>query len=176
MIADRWGVSPSEVERHYPCDDLVPIPAAELWRGVTVQATPHQTWPWVAQIRCAPDSYDWIDNLGRRSPPHLLGLPDPAPGDHFTTAFGGRRFGRIVSTTPGEDLTAVIMGAFMSYVLVADGPTTRLLLKVVTKRGRLLAPMLSIGDLVMARRQLKNLARLAERSAHAAGGTRRRAR
>lgn len=54
------------------------------------------------------------------------------------------------------------MGAVMSYVLVPDSPDTRLLLKVVTRLPRPVAPLLSIGDLVMARRQLLNFARLAE--------------
>jgi hypothetical protein len=73
--------------------------------------------------------------------------------------------GRIVSVIPGEQLTGQIVGAFMSYVLVPDGSATRLLLKVVTRRGRVTAPLLSLGDLVMARRQLLNLARLAEQAA-----------
>jgi hypothetical protein len=62
---------------------------------------------------------------------------------------------------PGEHLTGQIMGAVMSYVLVPEGPATRLLLKVVMARGRALAPLLAVGDLVMARRQLSNLAQLA---------------
>ncbi len=52
----------------------------------------------------------------------------------------------------------------MSYLLVPDGDSTRLLLKIVAARGRLYAPLLSVGDLVMARRQLLNLKRLAEQS------------
>jgi hypothetical protein len=40
----------------------------------------------VAQIRAAPYAYDWIDNLGRRSPQRLCGLPDPVVGERFTTA------------------------------------------------------------------------------------------
>jgi len=72
--------------------------------------------------------------------------------------------GRIVSVDPGSQLTATIMGAFMSYVLVPhEDSTTRLLLKVVTRTNRWAAPALSVGDLVMARRQLLNLKRLAER-------------
>lgn len=164
MIADRWGVTSAEVERSYPCDALVRDPVMEAWRGVTVRAEPARVWPWVAQIRLAPYSYDWIDNLGRRSPPQLRGLPEPVPGEPFTTALGGRPFGRIVAVTPGEALTGRIMGAVMSYVLVPEGKATRLLLKVVLGRGRAIAPLLCIGDLVMARRQLRNLARLAERS------------
>jgi hypothetical protein len=165
MIGDRWGVTSSEVERRYPCDDIVPDPVLAAWRGVTVRARPELVWPWVAQIRLGPYSYDWIDNLGRPSPRSLRALPDPSPGEHFTTAMGGRRVGRIVATTRGEALTGEIMGAVMSYVLVPEGTGTRLLLKIVMKCRRVVAPFVSIGDLVMARRQLLNLARLAERSA-----------
>lgn len=162
MIGDRWGVTPEEISRRYPCDDLVPDPVLQAWRGVTVGAPPEAVWPWVAQIRLGPYSYDWIDNLGRRSPQRLQGLTDPAVGESFTTALGGRRLGRIVSVAPNEQLTARIMGVVMSYVLVPDGSGTRLLLKIVMARWRVIAPVLSVGDLVMARRQLLNLARLAE--------------
>ena len=84
---------------------------------MTVLAGPDQLWPWVAQIRLAPYSYDWIDNLGRRSPRHLQGSPDPAPGELFTTA-AGRPFGQVISVTPGQQLTGAIAGAVISYVLV----------------------------------------------------------
>jgi hypothetical protein len=53
----------------------------------------------------------------------------------------------------------------MSYVLVprrTDG--TRLLLKVVAQTTRWAALGLSVGDLIMARRQLLNLKQLAERN------------
>ena len=130
-----------------------------------MRAEPEQVWLWVKQIRLGPYSYDWIDNLGRRSPQRLCGIPDPVPGDPFTRALGGHRCGQVVTVTPGEQLRGRIMGVVMSYVLVPVGSTTRLLLKVVTSRGRLKAPLLSVGDLVMARRQLLNLAQLAERTA-----------
>jgi hypothetical protein len=56
------------------------------------------------------------------------------------------------------------MGAFMSYVLVPqDHGRTRLLLKVVMQTSRWAALGLSVGDLIMARRQLLNLKLLAER-------------
>jgi len=165
VIADRWGVTHAETTCWYPCDDLVPEPVLQAWRGVTVGASPEHVWPWVAQIRLAPYSYDCIDNLGRRSPQNLGSLPEPVVGQWFTTALGGRR-GRIVSVDPGKHLTGRIMGAVMSYVLVPadEGLHTRLLLKVVTAGGRMIAPLLSVGDLIMARRQLLNLAELAERA------------
>jgi hypothetical protein len=163
VIGDRWGVTAADLARRYPCDDVVTAPAVELWRGVTVAARPQEVWPWLAQIRLAPYSYDWIDNLGRRSPRELHGLPDPVAGEHFTSV-GGRPRGRILSVDPGRQLTGWIVGATMSYVLVPEDDNTRLLLKVVTAKGHWLAPAISLGDLVMARRQLRNLRRLAERS------------
>lgn len=169
MIGDRWGVSDSETVRSYPCDDFVTTPALVAWRGVGVQAPAEAVWPWVTQVRLAPYSYDWIDNLGRRSPRELVDLPEPRAGDKFTTA-GGRRLGRIVSVEPGKQLTGSLLGAFLSYVLVAEGPDrTRLLFKVVMETNRLVALGLCVGDLVMARRQLLNLKRLAERH-HADSG------
>ena len=163
MIGDRWGVSDGEIARPYPCDEFVTAPALRAWRGVSVAAPAEAVWPWVAQVRIAPYSYDWIDNRGRRSPRQLAGLPEPRAGEHFTTV-GGRALGRIVSVEPGTQLTGIIMGAYMSYVLVpADRGTTRLLLKVVMETSRLRALGLTLGDLVMARRQLLNLKRLAER-------------
>jgi len=163
MIGDRWGVTESETLRSYPCDDLVASPALQAWRGVRVEAPVAAVWPWVAQIRLAPYSYDWIDNLGRRSPRELAGLPEPQAGDRFTIA-GGHALGRIVSVDPGKQLTGTIMGALMSYVLVPqEAGVTRLLLKVVMRTTRWAALGLSVGDLVMARRQLLNLKQLAER-------------
>ncbi|GIE89843.1 polyketide cyclase [Actinoplanes regularis] len=163
MFGDRWGVTDSETKRSYPCDEFVVAPALQLWRGVRVAAPPTAVWPWVAQIRLAPYSYDWIDNLGRRSPQRLAGLPEPQVGEPFTTA-AGRKQGRILSIDPGRQLTATIMGAFMSYVLVLhDRDDTRLLLKVTMRVNPWIGLALSVGDLVMARRQLLNLKHLAER-------------
>jgi hypothetical protein len=166
MIGDQWGVTDSEILRSYPCDDFVASPTLRAWRGVRVEAPAAAVWPWVAQVRLAPYSYDWIDNLGRRSPRQLVGLPEPRVGEAFTTA-GGRQRGRIVSVDAGKHLTGTILGAFMSYVLVAqEHNTTRLLLKVVMQTTRWVALGLSVGDLIMARRQLLNLKQLAERHQH----------
>lgn len=163
MIGARWGVADSETTLHYPCDEFVSSPALEAWRGVTVRAAPEAVWPWLTQVRVAPYSYDWIDNRGRRSPRRLLGLSEPRVGDAFTTA-GRRELGRIVSVDRERQLTATILGAFMSYLLVpGEHETTRLLLKVVMATNRLIAPALSVGDLIMARRQLLNLKELVER-------------
>jgi hypothetical protein len=163
MIGDRWNVTDDEVARHYPCDDFVRAPTSRAWRAVTVRATPEALWPWVGQIRIAPYSYDWIDNLGRRSPQRLMDLPEPVVGEPFTTA-ATRHFGRILAVEAPTQLTGEIMGGCISYVLVPEGRSTRLLMKLVTAMSSWVAPWLSVGDLIMARRQLLNLKRLAERS------------
>lgn len=152
--------------RSYPCDEFVSSGALQAWRGVTVEAPAEAVWPWVAQVRLAPYSYDWIDNLGRRSPRELAGLPEPRAGERFTTA-GGLKLGRIVSVEPGKHLTGTIIGAFMSYVVVPQQhDTTRLLLKVVIDINRLIGIGLSVADLIMARRQLLNFKQLAEQHQH----------
>jgi hypothetical protein len=161
VIADRWGVRDEEVSRAYPCDEFVPRPAMAAWRGVSVTAGPDVVWSWLGQVRLAPYSYDWVDNLGHRSPRQLRSLPAPTVGEHFSTGFG-RPAGRILAVTPGRALTGQIVGATMSYVLVPEDDRVRLLLKVVTVRGRLIAPALRLADLVMARRQLLNFKQLAE--------------
>ena len=161
MLADRWGVTDDETRRPYPCDDFVNAPALEVWRAVDIAAPSNAVWPWLTQLSLAPYSYDWIDNLGRRSPRHLVHLPAPRVGDSFTSV-AGRPRGRIVSLDPGRQLTGAIMGAHMSYVLdPQEELATRLLLKVVMQATRI-AVALSLGDLIMTRRQLLNIKRLAE--------------
>ncbi len=165
VLADRWGVTDDEVALAYPCDEWVERPTLVAWRGVTVHASAEDLWPWVTQVRVAPYSYDWVDNLGRRSPRTLLDLKPPTVGQHFTCA-GGKKLGRILSVEEQHQLTGRIAGAVMSYVLEqpsAHAPT-RLLLKVISDVPRTFAPLLSAGDLVMARRQLLNWKLLAERT------------
>jgi ligand-binding SRPBCC domain-containing protein len=163
MWGARWDVSDTEAAMPFPCDAFVSDPALEAWRGVTVQAPADEVWPWVAQVRLAPYSFDWIDNGGRRSPRRLIGLPEPEIGDSFT-ACAGRPVGRIVAVEPGRSLTGAIGGCFLSYaVLPGSEGTSRLLLKLVMDTNRVVAAALTLGDLVMARRQLSNLKALAEK-------------
>ncbi|MCY4727454.1 hypothetical protein NYO98_14295 [Nocardioides sp. STR2] len=161
VIGDRWGVTEAEVRRPYGCDAFVTAPTLQAWRGVTVDAAPATVWARLRQLRLAPYSYDLVDNLGRRSPRDLRDLPDPRVGDPFTRALG-RDQGRVVALDPGRELTATIMGAHLSYAVLPRDRDVRLVLKVVARTSRWLAPALSVGDLVMARRQLLTLKELAE--------------
>jgi hypothetical protein len=162
LIGQRWGVTQAEVDRAYPCDEVVPDAGVQLWRGVTVAAAPVQVWPWLRQLRLAPYSYDWIDNMGRRSPQQLTPLPDPVPGEAFTKVAGRVPVGKVLSVVPEEHLTATILGTVMSYVVVPEGRGSRLLLKLVMPERAWYAAGVAVGDWPMARRQLLNLKRLAE--------------
>ena len=133
---------------------------------MTVHADAATVWARVRQLRLAPYSYDLVDNLGRRSPRELRDVAEPTVGDPFTRAFG-RDQGRVVAVDPGRELTATIMGAHLSYAVLPQAGSTRLVLKVVASTSSWLAPAISLGDLVMARKQLLTLKRLAEADAAA---------
>jgi hypothetical protein len=164
VIGDRWGVTADETAHPFPCDALVPEPALQVWRGVTVDAPPKRVWPWVRQLQLAPYSYDWIDNLGHRSPRELRQLPEPRVGEPMSRVAGRVPVGRVVDVAPGEHLTVAVMGVLMSYVLAPQGERTRLLLKVVLPRRHWWNRPLALGDLPMARKQLLTWKALAEGS------------
>ena len=99
MLGERWGVTDQEVARRYPCDDVLRPPVLQLWRGITVEAPVESVWPWLCQLQLAPYSYDWLDNLGRRSPRELRGVPEPAPGERFSCMGGRFGVGRVLSVS-----------------------------------------------------------------------------
>jgi hypothetical protein len=163
-----WGATDAERSAPYPCDDLLPdadAPAPLVWR-------------WTCQLRVAPYSYDWIDNLGRRSPPHLIaGLDDVAVGQRAMTIF------RVARVDRPRTLTLVHSGPVLGRVAVTyrvepraepgDDPVgcgARLVAKVGARLpggpfGAVLRTVLPLGDLVMMRKQLLTLRGHAERDA-----------
>ena len=78
-------------------------------------------------------------------------------------ATGGRPVGVILEIEHQVHLTGRILGVTMSYRLRPLGTsTTRLSMKATGKLAHGLNTIMSLGDLLMARRQLLNLKRLAE--------------
>jgi hypothetical protein len=175
-LGESWGVTAAERALRFPCDGRCGAPDAVLFRGVGVAAPPGLLYRWLCQLRAAPYSYDWLDNLGRRSPPALTpGLDALAPGQVVMTIF------EVVDFEPGRSLTVVnrarggarrLFGeVWMSY-LVRPAPEggCRLLAKLLVRypaspAGALMHRVLPLGDLVMMRRQLLNLKAHAERDA-----------
>nr|BFE61372.1 hypothetical protein GCM10020063_058980 [Dactylosporangium thailandense] len=167
-----WGTRPGETALAYAGDELAP--GREAWfRAVDVHAPASVTFRWLCQLRVAPYSYDWIDNGGRPSPRELVpGVDELAAGQRWMTIFD------LIAFVPGEQLTfrmatrparALFGDIVISYLVRELGPgRSRLIGKLYlpSPRGpleRATRPLLCAGDLVMMRRQLLNLAGLAER-------------
>ena len=61
-----WGATEDELVMELPGDELTAGPVEQSTRAVTVDATPHDVWPWVVQLgadRGGFYSYDWLENL-----------------------------------------------------------------------------------------------------------------
>ncbi|HEY8173914.1 MAG TPA: hypothetical protein VIH21_12580 [Dehalococcoidia bacterium] len=173
-IATSWGATETERALPLPCDDVLAEPNAVYHRCVTVRASADTLFEWLCQLRVAPYSYDWVDNFGRRSPRER----DPALRD----LRAGQRVMKIFELASFDDPAHItirlrdarLAGAFFGDIVVTycilperDG-ACRLLARVVVRYPRgplgLIARLvLPWGDLVMMRRQLLNLCKLAER-------------
>jgi hypothetical protein len=147
----HWGSTPDERELPLPCDRLVPDAAQVLHRAVDVEAPPAMVFRWLCQLKVAPYSYDLIDNFGRRSPRALTpGADKLERGQRVMTIFRLEEFER------DRQLTIARPGLAVTYATLPG----RLLMRIRSRRSRRLLPYL---DLVMARKQLLTLKRLAER-------------
>jgi len=63
-----WGATDAELARTLPGDELVPQPRIETTRAITINASPAEVWPWLAQIgyhRAGWYSYDFLHRLLR---------------------------------------------------------------------------------------------------------------
>ncbi len=170
-VIDTWGSTAGERAESYPCDELIAGPRRELFRAVAVNASADVVFRWVCQLRAAPYSFDLLDNRGRRSPRTLTpGLDELAAGQRVMTIF------RLVSFEPGRSITVDANTTLFGYVAVtyrvvpAGADASRLVAKlaVAPRRGCLawaMGRILPAGDLVMMRKQLLTLKRLAERAA-----------
>ena len=61
-----WGATDEDVRKRLPGDDLVPHPALESTRAVTIQAPAEEVWRWLVQLgqdRGGFYSYDRLENL-----------------------------------------------------------------------------------------------------------------
>jgi hypothetical protein len=172
-LGASWGVEPVEKELDFACDHLADSFDADYYRGVTVEASPTTVFRWLCQLRAAPYSYDWIDNWGRRSPRQLIpGLENLAVGQTVMTIF------ELIDFEKDIHLTIRIKGGTSSECLFGDVAGTYLIIPRSEGGCRLLAKLrvryprglwgwltkrfLPPGDLIMMRRQLLNLKRLAE--------------
>lgn len=169
-----WGSTEAERRGSFPCDSQLPDHREELFRAVTVEAPAPIVFRWLCQLRVAPYSYDWLDNLGRRSPRALtpgaerLELGQRIMGIFDLVAFEPERQLTIRLRKPG------IFPPLAATYLVApiSAAACRLVVKLVVRprpglRDRIGGVVFPWLDFVMMRRQLLNLKELAERDAPA---------
>ena len=164
-----WGTTAEERQRSFACDKILPEYNDAYYRGVTVFADAATVFRWLCQMRVAPYSYDWIDNLGRTSPRRLSPeLENLALGQRFMNIFDLVDFERDVHITLRLHSPGLFPAMAVTYFVDAKGDSQcRLIVKLAIVlrpglRDRLLRLLLPPGDLVMMRRQLLNLKALAE--------------
>jgi hypothetical protein len=70
MIFQYWGATSEEIRSSVVGDDLCAEATLVATRSITIKAPPQDVFPWIRQMgfgRAGWYSYDWIDNLGRKS-------------------------------------------------------------------------------------------------------------
>jgi hypothetical protein len=140
----RWGATGEESTMSLPGDELVPEPAIQSTRAVTIDAPASDVWPWLIQMgygRGGFYSYDILENLttrafGMRSHyksvdrilPELQDLSvgdfiPAAPQDHLGGRFAGKIGWRVAMLEPERALALEHWGAFVLQPV--EGGTTR---------------------------------------------------
>jgi hypothetical protein len=166
----HWGANCEELHKPLPGDELVPGPAVQSTRAVTIEAPADAVWPWLAQIgqdRGGFYSYECLENLAgchmhnadtihpewqQRSPGETIYL-------HPDTGLPVERF------EPGRVLALKNWGAFVLEPLGDE--RTRLIARGRTPRGAasiVNALLMEIPHFVMERKMLLEIKRRAERS------------
>jgi hypothetical protein len=192
-ISRTWGTTAADRALVYPCDRHLDRVDDAFYRGISIAAPPAIIFRWLCQLRVAPYSYDWLDNFGRTSPQTLTpGLERLAIGQsfmllfelvefeverHLTTRARRSAAGGGIAARAAVALTSarLVPDIVVSFVIAPEDATrARLLVKQAFQGpaglyGRLFREALAWGDLVMQRRQLLNLCRLAEATARGAG-------
>ena len=172
MLFENWGATPDEIAGPVVGDDLCPDARVIATRCITLDAPPAETFPWLRQMgfgRAGWYSYDWLDNLGRRSATSInpdwqdveTGSRVPAGPMSFDAAIVEPPRALVLRVDTG-DTTKRRVQFTLAYELrpVPDGTrlVTRVRIRLNAPGGRLFERfVLGPGDGVMVRKQLLNL-------------------
>lgn len=178
MIFQYWGATPDEITSEVIGDNLCPTATLCATRCITINATPDEVFPWIRQMgmgRAGWYSYDWLDNLGRKSASSILpewqsvqsGDLIPAGPISFVAAIveQPRHF---VLEIRGIGKKSPRLHFTLAYELRDNPQGTRLVTRMRSHIrlpfGRLFEKLiLGPGDGIMLRRQLLNIASCAAR-------------
>ena len=173
MIFQHWGSTTEEIDGAVVGDDLCPIAHVSATRSITIAAPPEEVFPWIRQMgfgRAGWYSYDWIDNLGRKSATSIhenwqhvySGDRIPAGPISFVATIVEPPTAFVLEIKSGKT-THPWLHFTLAYELRPDGLNTRLVTRMrshITLPGGSLFERLILGpgDGFMVRRQLRNLA------------------
>jgi hypothetical protein len=172
MIFQYWGATAEEISSSVVGDDLCSDATVVATRSITIGAAPQEVFPWIRQMgfgRAGWYSYDWLDNLGRKSASTIH--------DEWQSVEAGDK----VPSGPISFIAAIVdaprhfvleiqslgkkspkLHFTLAYELRDDPQGTRL---VTRMRSRINLPLGSLfeklilgpGDGIMLRRQLLNI-------------------
>jgi hypothetical protein len=172
MIFQHWGATQDEITSSVVGDDLCANATVVATRCITIPAPPQDVFPWIRQMgfgRAGWYSYDWLDNLGRKSASRVHEeWQDVNTGDSVPA--GPTTFQAAIVQSPQHFVLEVKTGKKMipwlhftlAYELRAVHEGTRL---VTRMRSHINFPggslierfILGPGDGIMLRRQLLTL-------------------
>jgi hypothetical protein len=172
---------PAEQSMHLPSDEFIPAARASQTHAITIERSPREVWPWLAQMgsgRGGWYAYDFIDNGGHPSARKILAEYQAVePGTVFPALPGVKDAFTVIQSEPPNVLVlswkAPSGSYFTTWALVLEEPRpglTRLLV-----RGRVgqdyrpfglpqavTIPLASIAHGVMQRKELVELKERAE--------------
>jgi hypothetical protein len=163
ILGENWGATASERAMPLACDYLLLGAPVRLHRAVSIDASASVVFRWLCQLKLAPYSYDFIDNLGRTSPRELTpGVEQLEVEQRFMSIFS------LASFFQDEHITLRSRRTAVTYAVLSSDRPTRLVARVLFDPpggrvgARLVGHALALGDLVMMRKQLLTLKTLAE--------------
>jgi hypothetical protein len=177
MIFQYWGATAEEINSSVVGDDLCSDATVVATLSITIGAAPQEVFPWIRQMgfgRAGWYSYDWLDNLGRKSATTIHDeWQSVAAGDKIPS--GPISFIAAIVDAPSHFVLEIKSPAkkslgkkspkmhfTLAYELRDDPQGTRL---VTRMRSRINLPLGSLfeklilgpGDGIMLRRQLLNI-------------------
>jgi hypothetical protein len=174
MFWRNWESTPEEISGPVVGDEICVDAHVSATRSITIAAPPQEVFPWIRQMgfrQAGWYSYDWIDNLGRRSATTIHpewqsatnGSTVPAGPIDFEAVIVDDPRAFVLRVKPGGRVSRRISFT-LAYELRDHPDGTRL---VTRMRARTSVPggtffdryLLAPGDGVMVRKQLSTLAR-----------------
>lgn len=140
MAAATCVATAFERHRPLPVDALVPDPLFTSTHAITIEASPEQVWPWIAQMgagRAGWYSWDRIDNGGTPSAMRVVPeLQAVAPGDVMPAVPGATDAFVVSAVEPPRDLVLTVPDghgrnavAWEHTLIPLEGGRTRLLVR-----------------------------------------------